>query len=350
MRIRIYDKNFTLLTLLSNGSTGSDFNNLSYKSQVNGIGDASFVVRIDNSKITTSTIKHFNKVEILDDDDIPRWVGVIVEKKIDLNLISVKCYGLAYILDKRLTGDAEVHSGQANTEVEELVNNANSAEATGITLGTLDITTAVNITFNRSKVLQGIKNIADAVGGQYIVKEDRKIYFQEIVGQDLSASVFFRYEIDKPELANILQFNVMDDGKSIVSKSFGKSDALTSEQTDLAIKALYGLLEDFKNFSGSNDQTTLDNLTSNNNQESGLSPTIALSPEVGDNFEAGDVVNVKLNNGFINIDTDYQILEKSVSIQNNQKLITIKLNLEIKDFVSDFKKLKENIELLNRSI
>jgi hypothetical protein len=336
MKIKLYDKNFTLLTLLINSSTASDFNNLSYKNQVNGVGDASFVVRIDNPKITTATVKHFNKVEILDEDDVVRWVGIIVNKKIDINLITVKCYGLAHILNKRLTGSAEVHNGQANTEATELLTSANSAENTGISEGTLDVTTAVNITFNQTKVLQAIKSIADAVSAQYIVKTDRKLYVQTIVGQDLSASVFFQYEIDKPELANLLQFNVEDDGEAIISKSYGKNNTLTSAQEDAGIKTEFGLLEDFQNFNEASDQTTLDNLTANNNQDSGLSPAIALSPEVADNFEAGDIVKIKLNNGFISINTSYQILEKAVKIANNQKLITIKLNLEVKDFIADF--------------
>lgn len=350
MKIKLYDKGFTPLTTLINSSSASDFNNLSYKNQVNGVGDASFVVRIDNSKITPTTIKHYNRLEIKDDDGTVRWAGVIVDKKIELNLITVKCYGLAHVLDRRLTGDSELHSGQANTEATEILTDANSAEATGITAGTLDVTTAVNITFNRGKRLQAIKSIADAVSAQYIVKPDRKLYLQNIVGQDLSASVLFRFEYDKPEIANILQFEIADDGKVIVSKSYGKSNALTSTQTDAGIQAGYGLLEEFLNFSEASNQATLDGLTLNNNQDSGLSPTIALSPTVGDNFEAGDVVRIILDNKFISVDTTYQILEKAVKIVNGQKLITIKLNLEIKDFVADFKAMRTSLELLSRSV
>lgn len=348
MRIVIYNKSFVKLTTLFNSA--SDFNNLNYKSQVNGIGDASFVVRPDNAKITSAVVKDYNKVEITDEDGTIRWVGVIVEKDIMLNTITVKCYGLAHILDRRLTGDAEVHNGQANTEATAILNSINATEATGVIAGTLDVTTAVNITFNRTKSLQAIKSIADSANAQYIVKADRKLYVQTIVGQDLSASIFFQYEKLKPELANILQFKVGVDGKVIVSKTYGKNATLSSVQEDSAIRTGFGLLEDFKNFNEASDQTTLDNLTSNNNQDSGLSPAIALSPTVPDTFEAGDVVQVILDNGFISIDTPYQILEKAVSIVNNQKLITVKLNLETKDFITEYRKLKDNIELLNRSI
>jgi len=348
MIINIYDKDFNKLTTLLNSA--SDFNDLSYSAQVNGNGDASFTVRIDNAKITASTIKHYNKIEIADQDGTVRWVGVIISKTIELDLISVKCYGLAHVIDRRLTGSAEVHNGQANTEATAILTAINATEDTGVGLGTLDVSTAVNITFERTKALQAIKSICEAVGAQFIVKSDRKLYLQTIVGQDLSASIFFRYEKSRPELANILQFKVADDGKSIISKSYGKNDTLTSAQEDSAVKTAFGLLEDFNNYSEASDQTTLDNLTANNNQDSGISPTIALSPTVEDNFEAGDVVQVILDNGFITIDTPYQILEKSVKIVNAQKMITVKLNLEIKDFIEDFKNLKKNIELLSRAI
>ncbi len=350
MRIKIYDKTFTPLTTLFVSSSTSDFNDLNYKTQVDGVGDASFVVRLDNAKVTTANMKHYNRVEIMDDDNTVRWVGVIVEKTIGINIMTVKCYGLAHILDKRVTGDAEVHTGPANTEIGELLTSANATEDTGITAGTMDVTTAVNLTFNKGKVLSSIKSIVDSVGAQYKVGPDRKLYVQDVVGQDLSGSVIFRFEKLLPEFTNILQFQVTDDGKPIISQSHGKSNTLTSVQDDVVIHAEFGLLEEFKNFSEINDQTTLDNATANNNQTSGLSPAIALRPDMTDNFDAGDVVRVILNNGFINIDTDYQILEKSVQIVNAQKKIIVRLNLEVKDFIQDLRKMRENLELLNRSV
>lgn len=349
MKIKIYDKDFNPLTTLINGSTASDFNSLSYHAQVNGIGDASFVVRINNSKINQTTINHYNKIEIADDDGTIRWVGLIVEKTITLDLVTVKCYGLAHVLDKRLTGDAEVHNGQANTEVASILTAVNAVEDTGISAGTMDVTATVNATFNRGKVWTSIKSIADAVGAQYIIRQDRKLYLQTLAGQDLTSSVIFRYEKNSPENANVLQFQTDDDGKAIISETHSKSSTLSSLAEDTAIKTKYGLLEEFKSFTEASDQNTLDQLTANNNQDSGLSPNVALSPTIGDNFEAGDTVRIILNNGFIDIDTEYQILDKTVRIVNGQKLITVKLNLETKTFVKEFKAIKESVESLSRT-
>ena len=275
---------------------------------------------------------------------------MIIEKAIQLNIIQVKCYSLAHILDKRVTGDAITYNGQADVSVVSILTAVNSTEATGITAGDIDLTTAVNLTFNRSKVLSAIKSIKDAVDGQILVNNDRSLDFKSVVGRDLTASVIFRFEKNNPELANILDFKVSDVGREIISKTYGKSDSLSTAQENATLKGLYGLLETFENFMGTNDQTTLDNSAINNNSDSQLSPSIELSPSVPDNFEAGDIIAIKLNNGFTIIDGNYQVMEKDVKVINNQKLITIKINESTSTFTDDIKKIKDNLDLLNTSI
>jgi len=350
MRIKLYDNQYSLLTTLINGVTSSDFNNLSYRNKVNDVGDASFLVRIDNQKITATNIQHYNRVEITEDDGTVKWTGMIIEKSVDLNTIQVKCYSLAHILDKRLTGDALTYNGQADTAIASLLSNTNSAEATGITAGDIDLTTGINITFNRTKVLSAMKSIKDSVDGQILINNDRSLDFKSVVGRDLTASVIFSFEKTKPELANILNFQVSDIGREIISKTYGKSDAISTAQENATIKGIYGLLEEFVNYREINNQTTLDNIAINNNSDSEISPSIALSPSVADNFEAGDIVNIKLDNGFVALDGNYQIMEKAVRVINSQKLITIQINDTRANFTDDIKKLKDNLNLLNTSI
>ena len=350
MRIKIYDKDYNPLTTLINGVVTSDFNNLQYSNKVNAVGDASFLVRIDNPKITPTSIQHYNKLEITEDDGTVKWTGLIIERTIQLNIIQVKCYGLAHILDKRVTQSSVHYATEAGITVTTLLSNTNTAEQTGITAGEISLATAVDLTFQRTKVLQAIKSVADAVDGQYLVNNDRTLDFKEVVGNDLTESVIFRFEKATPELANILKFQVQDIGREIISKTYGKSDALTSTQENETLKNLYGLLEQFENYREIGDQTTLDNRTLNNNKDSELSPKIELSPAVPDNFEAGDIVKIKLNNGFTQLDGNYQIMEKDVNVINNQKLITIKINQSVANFTDDIKKLRENVNLLNTTI
>lgn len=350
MRIKIFDKGYNQLTTLINSSSASDFNDLSYSNKVNDIGDASFTVRIDNGKITPASVAHFNRIAVTDDDGTVRWNGVIVEKTITKDLIQIRCYGLAYLLNKRVTGEDEVHNGPASGEISELLASANLAEATGIIAGDIDLTTAVNLTFNRAKVWQSMQSIATGADGQILINNDRTLDFKSVVGQDLTASVIFRYEKLAPKIANILKFQIADSGRDIISKTYGESGGFLSAQENSTIKNQYGLLEDFKNFREINDQTTLDNSSISNNKDSQLNPTIQLSPAVPDNFEAGDIVLIKLSNGFIELNGNYQITEKTVTAKNNQKSIVIKINEEAGSFANDFKKIKNNLDLLNTAV
>jgi hypothetical protein len=351
MRIKIYDKSFSLLTILFVSSSTSDFNNLTYVNQLKGVGSASFVVRTDNSKISQTTIKEYNKVEITDDDGTVRWVGVIVGIESNLNIMSIKCYGLAHILDRRLTSAAlNYYTGNANTQIIKMLNETNAAENTGIIAGTINIATSINPSLIKSKIWQAIQSISNDVDAQYLVGNDRKLYFQTLVGRDLSGSVFFRFEKLNPAQANILSFKVNEDGTTIISSTYGNGKTINSASTDAAIVAEFGLLEDHQNFTDAADQTNLDRMTANNNFGSQISPTIELSPTVDDNFEVGDIVSIKLNNGFIAIDTQYQVIEKTVRIINGQKMITIKPNVRTRTFIDEVKKMKTDIELLKRAI
>lgn len=351
MQIRIYDHNNTPLTTLVVTSSDSDFNALTYRDTLMGVGDASFIMRLDNAKATVANLKHYNIVEICEDDATPRWVGVIVNKKIGLNTVTVACYSIIHILARRLTGGSEAHNDTANNIVTTLLANANSAEDTNISSGTIDDTTAVQITFNRSSVLDAIKKIAQATDAQFRVNPDKSLDFSQNIGSDLSATVVLQYDIALIAGANILSFNVEDNGQDITSKSYGESDALTSTQNDATIRSDYGLLEDYEDFREINDQTSLDQATANNNNGAEFSPEISLVPSVEDVFEVGDLVRVKLQNRIVSVDGTYQITEKTVVVKGgNQKQITVRTNSNVSDFFKQIRDMKSKIDLLNRSV
>lgn len=349
MRIKIYDKSWSPLTTFFGGSV-PDFNGLSYKSTLGEIGDASFTIRLDNAKCTEANIRHYNKVEITDDDDKVRWNGVIVQKRITFNLVEIRCYSLIHLFQKRITGDAEAYNDDANTVLSTLLSNTNGAEDTGIAEGDLTVSTNVQVTYNRTSVYDALKTIAAAAGGQYDVNLNRELDFKPVIGQDLSASIGFRYDLALLFNANIINFDVSDDGKDIVTKTYAKSDGFTSNEEDGSLTTLYGLHEQFKNFREVNDQTSLDNLTDNNNNGSEYSPEITLSPAVGDEFEIGDIVEVVLNNRLVNIDGNFQILEKSVKFKAGQKQISIKIISNTSDFFKKIKNLSSDVRLLSREV
>jgi len=350
MIIKIYNRSRVLLTNLINSSVVSDFNDLKYRSVVSGVGDASFVVRTSNAKVTQANFESYNVIAITEDDGTVRWNGVIIEKSIKLNTITVKCYDLLHILDRRVTTADLAVSGNANTIVSNLLSTTNAVENTGISAGVIDLATYAKATMNREKVLSGIQGIANYVGGQFLLNPDKTLDFQSKVGTDLSANLMFRFEKNVVQLSNILSFSVADIGREIVTKTYGESGAFSSTQTDATLQAKFGTLEAFENFRENQDQTSLDTATANNNTPEQFSPDISLSPEIADDFEAGDTVNVKLDNGFIALDGDYQIMEKSVQLVGIQKNISVKLNSKTADFMTDLKKMAQKIDLLNSNV
>lgn len=351
MQIRIYDHEHSPLTTLVITSSNSDFNGLTYRDVLMGIGDASFVMRLDNAKCTQANIRHYNIIEICEDDATPRWVGVIVDKKIALNTVTVSCYSLLHVLARRLTGAGEAYNDTADDIVSDLLSNTNADEDTHISDGIIDDTTTTEITFNRSSVLEALNKLAKTTGAQFRLNADRTLDFSQTIGADLSATVIFQYQLALIASANILSFNVQDGGQNITSKSYGVSDALTSSQEDSALRTDYGLLEFYEDFREINDQTSLDQATANSNNDSEFSPEISLSPSVSDVFEVGDLVRVKLENRLVSIDGAYQITEKTVLVKgSSQKQITVRTNSNVSDFFKQIRDMKSKIDLLNRSV
>lgn len=341
IQIKIYDKSYTPLTILNNG----EFTGLQYKKTMGQIGDASFSIDIANSKITDVTLRNYNRLEILD-GGVVQWTGYITTKQITFNTVAVQCKGLVGILAKRLTPDAYVLTGNAGTAVATLLAMINAGEDTGITMGITDVSATINLTFNQQDALTALQNISDAVGAQFKINEDRTLDFKLSIGTDRSTEVKFEYNTIQPQQANILKFNVEDNGERIVSKSYGANTTLSSAQTDAILQAKYGLLEKFNSFTQANNQTNLDALTLSKIMDSLYSPSIDLIPGELDNFDVGDTVGVNIKNKLVVINGTFQILEKSVKITNSQKSISVKINELPQDITNSIRDLQRQVNLL----
>jgi len=351
MQIKIYTKAYVPLTTLVQTQTASDFNTLSYKDTLSQVGDCSFTMRLDGSKATTANLNHYNIVEVCEDNGTVRWVGVIIYKRVTLNVVAVTCFSLIHLLTKRLTGTPVAFNTTAGAIATSLLATTNALSDTKIVAGTLNVATNVQLTFNRSSVFDALKTVAEASNGQFKVNNNRTLDFKTSVGTDLSSTVIFQYIITRVVGANILTFQVEDDSKGIVTKSYGESGVLNSTQTDSSLTTLYGLFEEYKNFRELDNQTTLDNTTADNNRGSELSPLLNLSPEVVDNFEVGDLVKVIIKNSLVDINAVYQITEKSVKIKGgNQRQIAVRVNSNNSDFFKQIKDLKRSVDLLSRTL
>lgn len=341
IQIKIYDKTYTPLTILNSG----EFNALQYKETMGQIGDASFTIDIANTKITDITLRNYNRLEVLD-GGVVMWTGYIVSKQITFNTVSVQCKSLIGILAKRLTSNAYVLTGNAGTAVATLLSAINAIEDTGITMGVTDVVATVNLTFNQQDVLTALQNIADAVGAQFVVNKDRTLDFKLSIGEDKSSSVKFEYNTIQPQQANIIKFNVEDNGDRVVTKSFGANTSLTSSQVDALLQAKYGLLEKFNSFTQANNQPNLDALTLSKIMDSLYSPALDLAPGELDNFNVGDVVAINIKNKLVVINGSFQILEKNVKIVSSQKSMSVRINELPQDITNSIRDLQRQVNLL----
>lgn len=351
MQIKIYTKAYVPLTTLVQTQTDSDFNGLTYKDTLHQVGDCSFTMQVKGVKTTTANLQHYNIIEVCEDTGVVRWVGVIISKRITLNTVAINCFSLIHLLTKRVTSPSGTFNNTAGSVASSLLGTTNADLDTKIVAGVMTNPTNVQLTFSRSSVFDALKTIAEASIGQFNVNTNRTLDFKTSIGVDKSASVILQYNITLIASANILTFQVEDDAKGIVTKTYGESGALVSTQTDASLLTLYGLFEEYKNFRELDNQTTLNNISIDNNRGSELSPLLNLSPSVVDNFEVGDLVKVIIKNSLIDINTVYQITEKAVKIKGgNQRQITIRVNSNNSDFFKQIKDLKRSVDLLSRTL
>lgn len=319
--IKVYDKNFAQLTTF----TEQDFNNLVHQRTQGEIGDCSFMVDAKGLKISEANINLYNRVRIYD-DGVAVFTGVITQKNINLNTVNIRCRELPFILKKRVTLANYTLSGTITDVLTTLLTDINAIEDTGISIGTLAGVGSVNLTFNRSDVWTVIKQICESTGNQFQIDTNGKLNVAVSLGLDLSASVFFRYDINQITNANIFTFEIEDDGDSIFTLAHGVSQGFTSDQPNTGLIAQYGLLENFKDFRVVNSQPVLDQFTTLEIADRIYSPKITLKPNVVDNFSIFDLVRIKLRNSLVNIDDSFQVIQKKVKYVGDQKTIELRIN------------------------
>lgn len=320
--LRIYNR--TLATRLV-ALADPDFTGFQYRRTFGEIGDCRFIVKLSGAKVNDTTLKAYNRIRFYE-DGVLKFTGVITQKQVKLDIVEVRCREQSYILKKRLVGEAYNLSGSVSDVLAQLFTDVNGVEDTGISIGSVAGTGDVNLTFNQADVWTVIKQICDSTGNQFEITPQGKLNVAAQIGVDRSASVEFRYNEKQVSSSNLLGFDVEDDAENIVTRVHGKSDAYTSTQTDVPLQSEYGMLEKYKDFRVINTQDVLDEFTAAEIADRIFSPRIALKPNILDNFSVGDLVKIKLRNPLININSSFQVLEKTVKYVGSQKLIEVRIN------------------------
>lgn len=343
--IKIYSSSFLPLATFFEG----EYDKLKYKNATSRVGDCSFTLRLDSGKATDTNLQHYNRVEIIE-DGVVKFTGYVINKSINLDTVDLKCKSLIGILQKRVLSGSYATNGQFNTVAETLLDTINTDDDTGIIVGALDDTSAVNKVHQSSTAYEILESLADSVGAQFEVDASRQLNIKQQIGQDLSDSVLFQYDILNTQSANILSFQVSDDGEEITTKVYGKAGVRNSTKENTSLTSKYGKLEKFEDYRTANSQTDLDTVTEQSIQANIFSPEIELSPDIADNFNVGDTVRVKLRNNLITLDDSFQVLEKTVEYIGKQKRISVRISDLTNDFVDQVGEIKKKLKLLEQNV
>ena len=313
------------------------------------MGDCSFVLKLDNEKVSATNLQHYNRIEVIE-DGVSKFFGYIILKDVNLDIVTIRCKSLIALWDKRIRQGEYATDGTIASVVPALIDEVNADEDIGISEGSISVDTTVNKIFNNSTPYSILKTLMDATGSQFYIDKDRKLNVKSQIGEDKSESVIFQYDVKKVKSSNILSFSVRDDGDTIVTTSHGKTDPRTSTKENVALKAKYGLIEKFKDFRVANSQADLDDFTDAEVRPNSFSPDIQLSPDVEDNFDVGDTVRVILNNKLIDIDSSYQIIEKTVQYTGEQRRISVRISDLPIEFIEKIDDVKARLRLLEESV
>lgn len=340
---------------------GADIYNLSYSNEINKPGALTFSIPIKNGKASTLNLKPFNKV-ILEKGTTGKFIGYIEDMQVDLNQILVNCVGMLGFFKYRLYS-ANILATPANTAISNILTTVNASDNTGITLGTATVTNIVNdINFSRSDVLSAWQKIAQmANNSEFIINTDKTLDFLPKLGTDKSGTIVFRYISSQINTATIYDFNIELSGKDMANSIQGYTSGLSSFQQDAPSILVFGQLDEAKDFSQTNNGLDLASEVLSyldNHKSEFYVPKIVPNIQKIDieSFDLGDIVKIKLDNGFISIDENQRIIKKTIKISNNLKencelnLSSVTKNLLPSPFLGDILEMEKRIKLLEGNI
>lgn len=341
--IKLYTFNGTPITNLRQDS----YESLVVETSIGNDGFCEFSVRADNSLITPDSIKMFTRVKVFEGAKCV-FFGYITENNYDLQVVKIKAVSISAILKEKIAGSFTAGATYA-TVIGQIITAMNALGDTGISVGTISMAGTVIKTYSNKDTVDYV--LKDLLGSyQMYIDPDGLLQVAQVVGVDRSASVVFKYDIRQIENSSLVNFSVRESGQGIVTRVLAMDNA--SGQTlvnDATLQAKYGVIDAVKTYYSVAGVPALLVEGQRDIQDRTYTPDITLSPKVADTFNVGDTVSVIIYNKFVNINTKYQILQKTVAYMGTQKQIKVKLNDNSKDFLDYIKEQDKRITQLQNN-
>lgn len=183
------------------------------------------------------------------------------------------------------------------------------------------------------------------------------------IGTYKTDTVVFRWIEGKAEITNLIDWNVIIDGKDMANSVYAKSTAGgTAEQNeaDTVSKSTYGLLEDYEQVNDKTNNTDIDAVAANSLQQHKtplLIPKINPDTEQVDTeaYDIGDTVRVIITRGLVDLDQNHRILTKQIRMgDNGDELVTVQLaeigkRNTVENNISELQALGQKVSELQRS-
>ena len=347
IRIKVYDKDFNPLTTLLD----IDYNNLTHTQEMGRVGSAQFTMELRNQKINERNLRHYNRIEVVDETGV-RFVGYIDYKKIVDNVITIRCSSLIGILKKRILQNVFNLTGAVDGFIIALLNAVNNYENVGIKLGTFDSGGRVDKRFTDTTIYGILEAIARTVNAEFEVDTQRRLNFRQSLGNDLRNEIKFIHDYKRPQQNNLVSVEVEDNGDTVFSASVARaSNNLVAGATASNVIEHFGFLVKFSNQSGSTTQADLNNVARRLLSLNTYSVNLSIKPEIPDNFEVGDFVKVYIRNRLNTLNADYQILRKVVQYKGDgQRQISVGLSGLPTGFVDEVSDISKRTRLVESAV
>ena len=323
-RINVYD--FTGVTQLTSLFVPANVYGLQYSTELSKAGSATFKIKTLDSKATATNLQLYNRIKIYNGGSVV-FSGFIETLQVDVNEIEVQCPGILALFQKRIksliiNGSYMPTSGVAAFK---LLTDTNADQDTGIVAGT-DTTanTLHNLEMSHSPIFTSWQKLVQLADTDMEIDFDGNFNIGT-VGTDKSATVIFRYIQGQINTATMYEFDVQVSGKDMANSIRGKGSSwsITATSSDAASKSQFGLLE--KMYSSPQNTGSVADLTAELDTEVLTDKQEFYVPKVRPNLEkmgmddfiVGDVVGMRLSNGFIDVDETYRVIKKSVRISDS---------------------------------
>lgn len=309
---------------------------------------------LDRNSPNIDIVNELDKVEIcgvLESSEITLFTGLIMPIRISPNEFVYECADEKKYLERKITTSTRDWTSMTLANVLKVLTEEvelRSKEPIAYYTNTPDTVISGLEHEAGTSLMQILDDIAQLLNYEWRV-EKGVIYVDSQVGEDKSAELTLRWNVDNPAENNIDNFELVYSGDQIFTYVQGKNNGgSTQKQNNTEV---FGWIEKFVSLSDGD----LDTLTQNYVNQSGeqqLQISIAVSSDVDfSNVNVGDTIGLVINGGNTrqNITTTIKVRKKEAVMANNTIIWSVVLkneNIAVRTISGMLRSLNDRVKII----